>query len=104
MALPLLGPALGGIAIALSKFLIPYIITRIIIAIGLTIITYVGVDLLTTFVVDQVWAATIGLPSDIAAILVIAGAFDWLAVVLAAWVAAVQIKMLRGGFKRISIL
>lgn len=99
MPLPVIGYAVGGLSTVLARFLVPYIITKIILTLGLSLVTFVGVDLLGDYLVSEVRAASSGIGSDLINILAIAGAFDWLEIVLAAWMAAINIKSLRGAFQ-----
>ncbi|MCO1336120.1 DUF2523 domain-containing protein [Microbulbifer sp. OS29] len=104
MPLPVFGAAIGGIAVVLAKYLVPYIITRVVISLGLTLLTFVGVDLLTDYIVSQVRGASGNIGADLVSILALAGAFDWLEIVLAALVASANIRSLRGTFKSLSFL
>ena len=103
MPFPVVGAVIAGSSAVLARYLVPYIIIQAIVAIGLTVVTFTGVDLLTDFFVDEVRNASGSLPADLVAILAMAGIFDWMEVVLAAWVAAINIKQLRGAFKRIAL-
>lgn len=104
MPLPVIGGAIAGIGVVLARYLVPYIIARAVIALGLSLVTFVGVDLLADYLVSEVRGASNGLSGDLVGLLAMAGAFDWLEIVLAGWVAAVQIKSIRGSFKKLSFL
>lgn len=102
MALPVLGAAVAGLAAAIARFLVPYIIVKACIALGLTLTTFVGLDLLSDYLVDEVRTNYSNLPANLLNILAMCGAFDWIEVVLSSWVAAIQIKSLLGGLNKMT--
>ena len=102
MPAPVIGGAFALISMIMARYLVPYIIVQAIIAIGLTVVTFTGLDLLTDYFVTEVRSAANTLPADLIGILALAGIFDWMEVVLSAWVAAINIQQLRGAFKRLS--
>ena len=98
MPFPVIGVFAGSLSTVLARFLVPYIIVKIIATLALTFVTFVGVDLLGDYMVSEVRSASTGIGADLVSILALAGAFDWLEIVLAAWMAAINIKSLRGAF------
>lgn len=101
--IPLLGAAYASIAAVITRFLLPYIVVKVCLMLGLTITTFVGLDLLSDYLVTQVQSNYAGLPSDLLSIMAMLGVFDWIEIVLAAWVAAINIQSLKGAFKTISM-
>lgn len=102
MPFPVIGAAIAGTATVLARFLVPYIITRTVVALGLTLLTFTGADLLGDYVVQQVRSGIGGMAGDMTAILALAGIFDAMEVLLAAYVASIQIRAIRGSFKSLS--
>ena len=98
----LLGASIAGLAATIARYLVPYIIVKTCIALGLTITTFVGLDFLTDYLVDEVRASYSNLPANMLSIMAMAGAFDWIEVVLSSWVAAVQLKSLIYGFNKLT--
>lgn len=97
-----LGPAIAGVSVVLARFLVPLIIAKVIIALGLSAVTFVGVDLLGDYLVSQVRSASTSLGGDLINVAAMAGFFDWLEIVLAAWIAAINIRSIRGAFKQLT--
>lgn len=71
-------------------FLIPWILEKGIKLLGISLITYVGVDLLFSQVENYVFSKFDGLPSDLFALLVIAD-LDWAIQTIFAWGTALYV-------------
>ena len=105
MPLPLLfGSAASGILAVASRFLIPYLITRVFISLGITVASFVGASLLIDYIESQVMAGFGSIALDIGAVLIIAGFLDAFNLIFNSWVAAFNIRSLRGSFKRFKLL
>lgn len=102
MALPLIGPAIAGLSAVLARFLIPYIVIRILWALGVTVLTFVGVGIVTEYLQDTLRGILSGLPAKVFELVVLAGGFDAVEILLACMVAAIQIRQLRGSFRSIN--
>lgn len=101
--LPAIGAGIAGIAVVLARFLVPYIIMRVVLTLGLTVTTFIGADILGDWLVDQVRSGIGGMAGDMTAVLALAGIFDAIEVLLAAFVASIQIRAIRGSFKTLSV-
>ena len=105
MPLPLLlGSAASSILATASRFLIPYLITRIFISLGITVASFVGTSLLIDYVESSVMGSFGSIGTDISAVLIMAGVLDAFNVIFNSWVAAFNIRALKGSFKRFKLL
>ena len=105
MPVPLLiGGAVSSLLAVASRFLVPYLITRIFFAIGVSFASFVGAFLLADYIESYVMGGFNSITGDVGAVLIIAGFLDALQVIFNSWVAAINIKSLRGSFKTLKLL
>lgn len=100
MALPLLGGLLGTFfAMAAAG-----IVARVFAAIGLGVVSYVGVSYMVNQAIAMLHGQVGGLPSDIAQLLGLAGFDQYLSLVVSARFGVISFMLAHQGFKRISFL
>ncbi len=101
MALPALalGAAIGGLGQTLARFLVPYIVLRVLLAFGVATFSIVGITWLLDYVETQVNQNLGALLPDLSAVLLMAGVGDAIGILLASWTVALNLKLLKGGFK-----
>ncbi len=105
MPIPLLfGAATSGILAVATRFLVPYLITRFFISLGISVASFVGASFLIDYIEGEVMAGFGSIAVDIGAILIIAGFLDAFNVIFNSWVAAFNIRSLKGSFKRFKLL
>lgn len=105
MPLPLLlGSAASSVLAVASRFLVPYLITRIFIALGVSVASFVGASFLVDYIEAQVIGGFGSIAADVGAILIIAGFLDALQIIFNSWVAAINIRSLKGSFKTLKLL
>lgn len=106
MPLPLL-PMIGGIFASVSltsiKFIWPFIIYSTIKFLGVTLITFTAVDLLTDGVTNAITQNFNSLGTDVINILRMGGVMDAIDIITAGWVAQIQLKQIMGSFSRLSL-
>lgn len=99
MPAPAVVASLLGLGATL-KFIVPIVVTYVLVSLGLTVVTYTGsqflIDQGIIFINDRVGE----LPADIASYLEILGFFDALSILLSGVATATGIQAL-GGFKRL---
>lgn len=88
------------IAVFLLQILQP-IIARVLVALGLSVVTFKGFDLLTDAVLDHVIASYNGMPSLVAQFFAMLGADTAFTILLSAHVAGLALAGIRDGAKRI---
>lgn len=100
MPLPLVGGILGTFfAMAAAG-----IVARVFAAIGLGVVSYVGVSYVVNEAIGLLHSQVGGLPSDITQLLGLAGFDQFLSLVVSARFGVISFMMAHHGFKRISFL
>ena len=94
MALPLL---LGGLAAFASRAFIYAVLARVLVGLGVTLITYTGVTTMMDAAIGAIQAQMGGLSADMLTILTIARVDDGLSVILSACVARMTLAGLTNG-------
>jgi hypothetical protein len=92
-------PALGVAFTSAIAFAIPFLVARVLIAMGITIAVYGGVGLILSSVETSAYAAINGLPADALAMFRYAGGFMALQIWFGALALVVTIKAGKGLFK-----
>lgn len=105
MPLPLI-PIIGGmtatISLATIKYLLPFIIISSIKFLGITLISFTAIDLVTDQITNFVSETFGGLSSDVLNILRMGGVMDGINIILAGWVAQIQLRSILGAFSRMT--
>lgn len=101
MPLPVfaLGAALASMGSVLARYLVPFIIVKALVGIGVTTFSIVGSIWLTGYIETTVTNQFSSIPGNIGQILLMAGFLDALTIIFNCWIAAIQIKTLKGAFK-----
>jgi hypothetical protein len=103
MFAPLLA-LLTRIPVLLMTYLTPAFIFAVVKVLGVTLITYTGVDQMFEYLSDYVNTSLNSIDSKIYQGMLMFGIVDGLKTLLSAVAAAWQINIARGAFKRISVL
>lgn len=98
---PIVAGALSTFSLAAVKYLLPFIIFSAIKLLGITLITFTGLDLLTDAISDYIVSSFNNLGSDIVAILKIAGFLDAINILIAGWAAQIQLRQILGAFSQL---
>lgn len=101
MPLPIVGYAVGGFWVAFNTWLFtvaPALVTKVLIALGIGMVTYTGADYLVTNAETYILAQLGGVPAKAYAVLKIAGIDEGIRMVFAAASAYITIRTTMGAF------
>jgi uncharacterized protein DUF2523 len=100
MTLPAVGLAVAGLSSLVARYVIPFLVVKMLLALGIGIAVYVGIDTLSDEIVTQVRSSMSGLSADALAWFSAFGVLDAIEIMLAAHVTGLGIKFAAGGIKR----
>ncbi|MDX2349128.1 MAG: DUF2523 family protein [Porticoccus sp.] len=100
MPLPLVGAAVAGMASLVARYVIPFLVVKMLLALGIGIAVYIGIDTLSDQIVSEVRSSVTGLSGDALAWFSAFGVLDAIEIMLAAHVTGLSIKFAAGGIKR----
>ena len=106
MPLPLFafGALFAGVAQTISRYLVPYIIVKVLLAFGVTAFSIAGSVWLTGYIESTITAQFNSIPSNVGQVMLMAGFLDALVIIFNCWVAAIQIKTIKGAFKGLKFI
>lgn len=85
--------ALGALFLRIT----PALVTQVLVALGVSVVTYTGVDLTLTFVKSQALSGVNGLPSEIVSLLGYMGVGKFINIIFSALVARLTLSGMSGG-------
>lgn len=96
MALPVVLASLGGVLINSARGMI----FQVMIALGISVVTYQGVDTAISFAKSQALASISGLPADMVSLLAYMGVGTSINIIFSAMVMRMTLQGISGTFKR----
>lgn len=99
-----LGGSIAGLVSTIGRFLIPYLIIKLLVGLGVTGFSIAGSIWLSNYVETTVITQFNSIPGDLGVIAVRAGFLDAFLIIFNCWVIAINIKIFMGRFKGFKLL
>lgn len=99
MPLPLIGGAVAGLSTVIARYLVPYIIIKVMFAFGITAFSIIGTTWLVGYIETEMNNNLGNIGASVGSVLLMAGLGEALAIIISCWTAAIQIRILKGTFR-----
>ncbi len=101
MAVPVVAGVLGTMAAWFIKYLVGYAIARVVVAFGISFVTYMGIDAIADQIASHIQTNVGGFGGQFAALASALGIFSAINIITSAYLGALAVRQVLGAFKTI---